>query len=37
MGAVAQSKEPEIVKAMLTYLQSPEAQAVIKSKGLTPG
>ncbi len=37
MGAVAHSKAPEIVKAMLIYLQSPEAQAVIKSKGLTPG
>jgi len=37
MGAVTRNNAPDIVKAMLTYLQSPEAQAVIKSKGLTPG
>ncbi len=37
MGAVARNNAPEIAKAMLTYLQSPEAQAVIKSRGLTPG
>jgi molybdate transport system substrate-binding protein len=37
MGTVARNNAPDIAKAMLTYLQSPEAQAVIKSKGLTPG
>lgn len=37
MGAVAKANSVDIAKAMIAYLQSPEAQAVIKAKGLTPG
>lgn len=37
-GAVAlDSKEPEAARAFINYLKTPEATAVIKAKGLTPG
>ncbi len=37
MGVLSEGKSKEIAKALLEYLRSPEAQAVIKAKGLTPG
>jgi molybdate transport system substrate-binding protein len=37
MGVLADSKQKEVARAMIDYLRTPEAQAVIKSKGLTPG
>lgn len=37
MGVLTDGKQKEVVRAMLDYLRTPEAQAVIKAKGLTPG
>ena len=37
MGVLADGKQKELARAMLDYLRTPEAQAVIKRKGLTPG
>ena len=37
MGVLADSKQQELARAMLNYLRTPEAQTVIKAKGLTPG
>jgi len=34
---LADGKQKEVARAMLDYLRTPEAQAVIKTKGLTPG
>ena len=36
MGILAGAKEPAIAKTLTEFLRSPEAQGVIKSKGLTP-
>lgn len=37
MGVLTDGKQKEVARAMLDYLRTPEAQAVIKAKGLTPG
>ncbi|MDX2234321.1 MAG: molybdate ABC transporter substrate-binding protein [Hyphomonadaceae bacterium] len=37
MGVLADGKQKEVARAMINYLRTPEAQAVIKTKGLTPG
>lgn len=37
MGVLSDGKQKEVARAMIDYLRTPEAQAVIKSKGLTPG
>lgn len=37
MGILAGAKEPAVAKSLLDFLRTPEAQAVIRSKGLTPG
>jgi molybdate transport system substrate-binding protein len=37
MGVLADGKQKEVARAMIDYLRTPEAQAVIKTKGLTPG
>jgi molybdate transport system substrate-binding protein len=37
MGVLSDSKQKDAARAMLDYLRSPEAQGVIKAKGLTPG
>jgi molybdate transport system substrate-binding protein len=37
VGVLAGAKEPAAAKALIAFLRSPEAQAVIKEKGLTPG
>ena len=37
MGVLSDGTQPEVAGAMRDYLRTPEAQAVIKAKGLTPG
>ena len=37
MGVISDSKSKDAARALLDYLQTPEAKAVIKTKGLTPG
>jgi molybdate transport system substrate-binding protein len=37
MGVLSNGKQKDVARAMLDYLRTPEAQAVIKAKGLTPG
>ncbi|MFN3347896.1 molybdate ABC transporter substrate-binding protein [Pseudorhodoplanes sp.] len=37
MGVLSDGKQKEVARAMLDYLRTPDAQAVIKAKGLTPG
>jgi molybdate transport system substrate-binding protein len=37
MGVLSDSKSKDAARALLDYLQTPAAQAVIKTKGLTPG
>jgi molybdate transport system substrate-binding protein len=37
MGVLSDGKQKEVARAMVNYLRTPEAQSVIKAKGLTPG
>jgi molybdate transport system substrate-binding protein len=37
MGVLSDGKAKDVARAMLDFLRTPEAQAVIKAKGLTPG
>jgi molybdate transport system substrate-binding protein len=37
MGVLSDGKQKDVARAMLDFLRTPEAQAVIKAKGLTPG
>ena len=37
MGVLSDGKQQELARAMLDYLRTPDAQTVIKAKGLTPG
>jgi molybdate transport system substrate-binding protein len=37
MGVLSDGNQKDVARAMLDYLRTPEAQAVIKAKGLTPG
>ena len=37
MGVLSDGKQKEVARTMLDYLRTPDAQAVIKAKGLTPG
>jgi len=37
MGVLSDSKQKDVARAMLDYLRTPEAQGMIKAKGLTPG
>jgi len=37
VGVLAGAKDAAIAKALVDYLRTPEAQAVIRDKGLTPG
>ena len=37
MGVLSDGKQKEVARAMINYLRTPEAQAVISAKGLTPG
>lgn len=37
MGVLSDSKSRDAARVLLDFLQTPEAQAVIKTKGLTPG
>jgi len=37
MGVLSEGKQKDAARALIHYLRSPEAQAVIKTKGLTPG
>lgn len=37
IGVLADGKQQELARAMLDYLRTPDAQTVIKAKGLTPG
>jgi molybdate transport system substrate-binding protein len=37
MGVLSDAKSPDIGDALLGYLRTPEAQSVMKAKGLTPG
>jgi molybdate transport system substrate-binding protein len=37
MGVLSDGKSKDIARALLDFLRTPDAQAVIKTKGLTPG
>jgi molybdate transport system substrate-binding protein len=37
MGVLSDGKSKEIARALLDFLRTPDAQAVIRTKGLTPG
>lgn len=37
VGVLAGAKEADVAKALIAFLRTPEAQAVINDKGLTPG
>ncbi len=37
MGVLSDGKSKEVARALLDFLRTPDAQAVIRSKGLTPG
>jgi len=37
MGVLSDTKSPDVANSLLTYLRTPEAQSVMKGKGLTPG
>jgi hypothetical protein len=36
-GIPASAKEPNVARALITFLRSPEAVTIIKAKGLDPG
>jgi molybdate transport system substrate-binding protein len=37
VGVLSDAKEPAVARALIDFLRTPDAQAVIKDKGLTPG
>lgn len=37
MGVLVAAKEPAVARALIEFLRTPEAQAAIRAKGLTPG
>jgi molybdate transport system substrate-binding protein len=37
MGVLSDAKSKDVARALLDFLRTPDAQAVIKAKGLTPG
>jgi molybdate transport system substrate-binding protein len=37
MGVLSDGKSKEVARALLDFLRTPDAQAVIRTKGLTPG
>jgi ABC-type molybdate transport system substrate-binding protein len=37
MGVLSDGKSKEVARALLDFLRTPDAHAVIRTKGLTPG